>query len=187
MWEVATNQRLSFCGQSNVHYVKSLASNESMLTPAIRESSSSPASGEEKTLPGGGSFVAASAAQTRIERIRASQREWRKNNSARQKELVSRWKKSHPDKVKLHKKRGKEVFERSLLRLVEAQGWLCKLCGVRLGVDRHLDHIQPKSRGGRNVMSNFQFLCPTCNLSKGALTNEEFLDHIRKILAYRSL
>lgn len=37
-----------------------------------------------------------------------------------------------------------------------------------------LDHVIPISRGGMNIDDNVQLLCPTCNLSKGAKTMEEW-------------
>jgi hypothetical protein len=46
------------------------------------------------------------------------------------------------------------------------------LCGAspakELGVDRHVDHIFPWSRGGLNVEENLRTLCSRCNLGKGA-------------------
>ena len=56
----------------------------------------------------------------------------------------------------------------------------CVYCGDTEPL--HLDHILPKSRGGSNEASNLQWLCATCNQAKGALTTEEFMAHIRKIL-----
>ena len=51
--------------------------------------------------------------------------------------------------------------------LMESDG-RCALCGVTKK-DRPLDvdHIIPKSRGGRNVYENLQVLCSKCNRTKG--------------------
>nr|URJ56600.3 HNH endonuclease signature motif containing protein [Paenibacillus polymyxa] len=38
----------------------------------------------------------------------------------------------------------------------------------------HIDHIVPLDMGGTNDPTNFQLLCSTCNLSKGARTNHAF-------------
>ena len=57
----------------------------------------------------------------------------------------------------------------------------CGLCG-ETKAKFHLDHVIPKSRGGSNNRENLQWLCATCNIAKGALTPDEFIAHIRKIL-----
>lgn len=40
----------------------------------------------------------------------------------------------------------------------------CMKCGSMNKV--HIDHIKPVSKGGLWCLSNFQFLCETCNISK---------------------
>lgn len=50
----------------------------------------------------------------------------------------------------------------------------CNGCGIEV-IRFHLDHIVPKSRGGTETPRNFQILCQKCNLSKGALTMEEWV------------
>lgn len=37
-----------------------------------------------------------------------------------------------------------------------------------------IDHMQPRSRGGPDVKENLVWCCRTCNLTKGALTVQEF-------------
>lgn len=41
----------------------------------------------------------------------------------------------------------------------------CLICGTELNLT--LDHIVPKSLGGKMMLSNLQTLCYHCNLSKG--------------------
>lgn len=50
--------------------------------------------------------------------------------------------------------------------------------------DRHLDHKTPRSRGGKSEMENYQYLCPPCNMAKGARTVEEYLEHCRRVLLF---
>ena len=38
----------------------------------------------------------------------------------------------------------------------------------------HIDHIFPKSRGGSDKLENLQVLCSKCNISKHAMTMEEW-------------
>jgi hypothetical protein len=47
----------------------------------------------------------------------------------------------------------------------------CVICGAspakNVGVELHVDHIHPWSRGGQNVEGNLRILCCRCNLGKG--------------------
>lgn len=46
--------------------------------------------------------------------------------------------------------------------------WKCVACG-RSTEDKiilHIDHILPRSKGGKNEMTNYQTLCETCNIGK---------------------
>jgi hypothetical protein len=67
-----------------------------------------------------------------------------------------------------------------VLRIADRDGWDCAYCGIALAgkPDRpepHVDHVIPKSRGGRNWLENKVLACPTCNMQKGARTPEEWL------------
>lgn len=46
--------------------------------------------------------------------------------------------------------------------------WKCVACGRTShdGIILHVDHILPRSRGGRDTLENFQTLCNLCNLGK---------------------
>jgi 5-methylcytosine-specific restriction endonuclease McrA len=79
-------------------------------------------------------------------------------------------------KKKETKVRGKRSF-RMLLALLESQGYLCALTGVRLEVETaELDHKIPVSRGGTNDLSNLQWIHKSINRAKGTMTNEEFIE-----------
>ncbi|MCL2620430.1 MAG: HNH endonuclease [Defluviitaleaceae bacterium] len=49
----------------------------------------------------------------------------------------------------------------------------CRVCGkspaINLGVEPHVDHIVPWSKGGETVIENLQTLCRDCNLGKSDL------------------
>ena len=51
--------------------------------------------------------------------------------------------------------------------LADMQDWLCLYCGVDLHKSGyHLDHRIPLSRNGIHFWTNFQILCPKCNIRK---------------------
>ncbi len=48
---------------------------------------------------------------------------------------------------------------------------VCQYCGTKS--DLTLDHVMPKSRGGRDSWENLVTVCNTCNVKKGNRTPEE--------------
>lgn len=64
---------------------------------------------------------------------------------------------------------GGHITARQLSELFRRQGSRCAMCKGRLTPAwRHADHILPLALGGPNVIGNIQWLCPPCNMSKGA-------------------
>ena len=58
---------------------------------------------------------------------------------------------------------------------IKSANFHCIGCGADLTeVDWEIDHIHPKSRGGRDDPSNFQILCRSCNASKNNKTMAEW-------------
>ena len=59
-------------------------------------------------------------------------------------------------------------------QLVEARaGGACEYCRLLqapTGVTFHIDHLVPRSRGGRTIMTNLALSCPGCNLAKADRT-----------------
>jgi 5-methylcytosine-specific restriction endonuclease McrA len=52
----------------------------------------------------------------------------------------------------------------------------CFYCGDKREIENlHLDHILPKSLGGKDRKDNLITACCSCNLIKGNLTQEDFL------------
>lgn len=55
-----------------------------------------------------------------------------------------------------------------IAELLSLQKGRCAWCGKPSRGKYHVDHIEPVSKGGLNVRSNLQILCPTCNRRKAA-------------------
>jgi 5-methylcytosine-specific restriction endonuclease McrA len=56
-----------------------------------------------------------------------------------------------------------------LREILASQKHRCSYCSADLRkTKKHLDHIMPLALGGSNDRGNLQYLCGTCNLSKGA-------------------
>ncbi len=65
------------------------------------------------------------------------------------------------------------VFSRA--NLLVRDNYTCQYCGksVRNPKDRTIDHVIPRSRGGKTVWENVVLCCRKCNLRKGDRTPEE--------------
>jgi 5-methylcytosine-specific restriction endonuclease McrA len=58
--------------------------------------------------------------------------------------------------------------------LLLRDGYQCQYCGTEPGVrELNVDHVLPRSRGGRDVWENLVISCRSCNLKKGKNTPEE--------------
>ena len=62
----------------------------------------------------------------------------------------------------------------------------CALCGHRIKYDdMTLDHIVPLVMGGADNINNLQCTCNTCNMFKGSILPEDFVEHITDIFMYQ--
>lgn len=62
-------------------------------------------------------------------------------------------------------------------KLFGNQDGICNGCGNRFDYQLFVvDHIEPKSKGGSDHLSNLQLLCRICNLDKRVVTRSEILD-----------
>lgn len=144
----------------------------------------------------------------RQEDRRAQKARWKAANPERYKECAKayaqkwrernpgywvKWKASNLEKIAAYRQKARQGEYRKFTklgltlaaaRLLLARRDVCAMCGD-YPKEFHLDHIIPRSRGGSSRPENLQWLCVPCNTAKGALTTEEFLAHIQKILAFR--
>ena len=74
---------------------------------------------------------------------------------------------AHPRK----KRTKRDISERQRFRILPRDGFRCNSCGASPlttpGVELHVDHITPWSKGGETIDTNLQAKCSRCNLGKG--------------------
>ena len=53
-------------------------------------------------------------------------------------------------------------------QVFQRDNWKCVACGrsAEDGIILHVDHIMPRSKGGRDELDNYQTLCNVCNIGK---------------------
>src|SRR5438105_13019422 len=49
----------------------------------------------------------------------------------------------------------------------------CRLVEAATGVTFHMEHVVPRSQGGKTAISNLALSCPGCNLAKADRTNAQ--------------
>jgi len=71
------------------------------------------------------------------------------------------------------RKTGRDPSLRLRWRVLQRDRFTCCSCGkspaTLLGVELHVDHIKPWSKGGDTIIDNLQTLCSNCNLGKSDL------------------
>lgn len=61
------------------------------------------------------------------------------------------------------------IPNRLRFEVLQRDGFACRYCGARPpGVVLHVDHIHPKSKGGKDELDNLMAACATCNQGKRA-------------------
>ena len=83
--------------------------------------------------------------------------------------------KGHPEGTFAFPPRRKDPTQKITPKLrwtvFERDHYKCVICGRSPATDPsvalHVDHIEPRSRGGKPVLSNLRTLCSKCNLGKG--------------------
>lgn len=77
--------------------------------------------------------------------------------------------------------RKKQYIPLNLRRaVIDRDGLRCVFCDDDLtDQEVHLDHVIPESKGGLTTYANLQVTCRKCNLAKGTLNEEEFVNRLR--------
>jgi hypothetical protein len=69
----------------------------------------------------------------------------------------------------------REISDRQRFRILVRDGFRCKSCGasplMQPGIELHVDHILPWSKGGETTDDNLESKCKQCNLGKGNAFN----------------
>ena len=62
----------------------------------------------------------------------------------------------------------------------------CVLCGRKITYNNMtMDHIKPLAMGGEDSVENLQCTCSACNLFKGSVLPEDFLERVSEIYQYQ--
>lgn len=79
----------------------------------------------------------------------------------------------------------RSITAAGLRELLVKQGYRCRLTGRDLlPEEAALDHVTPLNNGGVNDMSNVQILHCDVNQAKGTMTQEEFIEMCREVVAH---
>lgn len=66
-------------------------------------------------------------------------------------------------------------------------GGRCELCGRKLLLDdMTVDHIKPLSMGGEDDVENLSCTCYPCNLFKGNILPDDFMERVTEIFMYQT-
>ena len=73
--------------------------------------------------------------------------------------------------VRAKKRTKRHISDRMRFRILSRDGFTCQSCGAspikQRGVELHVDHVIPWSKGGETEESNLKTKCAQCNLGKG--------------------
>ncbi len=69
----------------------------------------------------------------------------------------------------------KHPYTKELIDLLKRQNYKCYLCECDITKNKHWDHWIPISKGGDDTLANGVWLCPTCNMRKGATMPDKLL------------
>lgn len=75
------------------------------------------------------------------------------------------------ERPRTNRRTSRYISDRMRFRILMRDGFACQSCGAspqtQRGVELHVDHVIPWSKGGETVEENLQTKCQKCNLGKG--------------------
>lgn len=105
----------------------------------------------------------------------------------KQKEYNTRLKERHFFRWRARQSRTGELTASDLAGLWKGQRGRCALSGAKLGRDAHLDHIEPKSHGGKTELANLRWLDPWVNIARQNLDDAVFADRCAQVAEWIGL
>ena len=90
-------------------------------------------------------------------------------------------------RLKYYVSNGRVKFPKEIRKMLynNADG-RCVLCGRKIVYDEMtLDHIKPLALGGEDNANNLQCTCEACNLFKGSVLPDDFMERITDIFLYQ--
>jgi 5-methylcytosine-specific restriction endonuclease McrA len=101
---------------------------------------------------------------------------------------LRRYRAANPEKARewaqnrRYGKDGQRLPYGTIPKLGEAQKWRCAICRKGVRDSYHVDHITPRSKGGKHEPSNLQILCGTCNVRKNAKDPIAYMQELGRLL-----
>ena len=87
--------------------------------------------------------------------------------------------------LKLDKQAKEELFNR--FSEMYNNGFKCAYCGKRMELKFQneygwtIDHIFPRAKGGKDEISNLEFVCRACNFLKGEMNPEQYINNLKRL------
>lgn len=67
-------------------------------------------------------------------------------------------------------------------RIIRRDNMVCYICDSKIPLEENptIDHVVPKSSGGRDIMDNLKCCCKLCNDDKSDMRLGDYVKHMRK-------
>lgn len=101
---------------------------------------------------------------------------WKTDSFFREASRIRRleYAKKYPEKVLEQRRKAGQKRLKLRFEILQKHNFRCKYCG-RNGetVSLEIDHIIPKSKGGKNILDNYTVACRECNIGKSDILLKE--------------